>query len=129
MFPANDNDRSKYRTTTFREKVVAHYRRSAILPGSASLLATYYMSALIRAGDIDPDEKPFLTGCKDFGAEPSPRSIVASFIRETLPEATTQDIEYLTEKGIESMHDEMRSRAYDIYGLATTMPTSRRHGL
>lgn len=92
-------------TSTFREKVAAYYRNLKVLPASADFLAHHYMSALTRQPDFDAG--PVLVGCEEFGAEPSPKTIIEDYAKRTFPDITASDLSMVFELAHADMLEEI----------------------
>ncbi|MCV9964568.1 hypothetical protein OIU34_22010 [Pararhizobium sp. BT-229] len=112
---ANDNETHGYAPPSFRDKVFLFYRDTKVLPGSADLLATHYVSALRRRETFDPDCGPIMPGCDAFGPEPSPREIVAAHVRNH-PESKKWCFPEVVEAGIAAARHEMLTPACDVFG-------------
>lgn len=114
--PANDNPPDGHDVLTFRDKVFLYYRETNLLPGSAELIATYYVSALRRADAFDADRGPILPGCDKFGPEPSPREIVTAHAHSMLSQPEASMRQATIEDGIAAAELEIRSPHHDAYG-------------
>ena len=118
MTPDNDNAPNSSRPASFREKVQAHYRRTNVLPDSATFITTYYMAALLRQRRLDPEQGPVLAGCEKFGAEASPRLIVTEHATRSRPTASAEELAYLVERGLEAAREEIEGRNTNVHGNA-----------
>ncbi|MCZ7860700.1 hypothetical protein O9X98_04720 [Agrobacterium salinitolerans] len=114
--PANDNQPGGHPVLTFRDKVYLYYRDTKLLPGSAELLATHYVSALRRAESFEADQGPILPGCDEFGAEPSPREIVTAHAHSMLSRLKVKMRQAMIEAGVAAAELEIRSPDHDGYG-------------
>ncbi|MCS4088890.1 hypothetical protein [Rhizobium sp. BK176] len=101
--PANDN---LSLTATFRDKVFSFYMKTKILPCSADLIATHYVSAMLRQG-FNADRGPVLPGCDRFGNEASPRDIIQAHARARLPNANQRELLAIVDDGITAAAQEI----------------------
>lgn len=112
---ANDNETHGYAPSSFRDKVFLFYRDTKVLPGSADLLATHYVSALRRGDGFDPDRGPIMPGCDAFGPEPSPREIVEVHVRNQ-PQSKNWHFTEVVEAAIAAARHEISNPSYDVFG-------------
>lgn len=122
MIPDNDNAPSRLRPTTFRDKVVEHYRHSSALPDMAAFISSHYMSAMMHGQSVDLETGPLLPGGERFGREPSAREIVQGHVARTKPKASAEEKAYLVERGLEAAREEIEGRHLDIHGDRYRLP-------
>ncbi|MBY3155443.1 hypothetical protein HFO56_24255 [Rhizobium laguerreae] len=101
---------------TFRDKVFLYYQATNVLPSSVDLLATHYVSALMREDGFDADHGPVLPGCDTFGPEVSPREIIARHTRARHPAVGGDEFLEIVEAAIARAEREITNPSTDVFG-------------
>jgi hypothetical protein len=101
---------------TFRDQVLFYYTTTKVLPCSADLIATHYMSAIVRERTFDADRGPVLAGCEKFGPEVSPRVVIETHTRAKHANLRKEEFLDAVEYGLSQAELEITSPVNDVFG-------------